>query len=95
MIFVILGLHVEYPDEISTVMGDPQTRSVEYGPVNGLEKLALVWTNFSRFHLPRQFGVLVDEPSLTQHVGRSVLQLNINACLTDDNIIYIFIHHNW
>jgi len=42
VIFVILGLHVEYPDEISTVMGDPQTRSVEYGPVNGLEKLALV-----------------------------------------------------
>jgi hypothetical protein len=44
--------------------------------VNGAEKFPLVHAYFARVDPTNEFGVLVDEPCLPQHVRCGVLQLH-------------------
>jgi len=48
-------------------------------PVNGLKKLALVSSQFGGVEFATERRVLVDEPSLTQHVCCGVLQLHTHT----------------
>jgi len=47
--------------------------------VNGLKKLALMCAQFGGVEFTTQCRVLVNEPRLTQHVRRRVLQLHIHT----------------